>query len=107
MSKKEENTNIDISANENTDKQDKKKESVTENVIYLGPDIPNVVNSSTVFADGVLSDAVNEKIKELPILSNLFVPVSGMVEKVKELNNAGSFANTIYARIKAEIKKEV
>lgn len=107
MSKKEENTNIDIPANENTDKQDKKKESVTENVIYLGPDIPNVVNSSTVFADGVLSDAVNEKIKELPILSNLFVPVSGMVEKVKELNNAGSFANTIYARIKAEIKKEV
>ena len=107
MSKKEENTNIDISANENTDKQDKKKESVTENVIYLGPDIPNVVNSSTVFADGVLPDAVNEKIKELPILSNLFVPVSGMVEKVKELNNAGSFANTIYARIKAEIKKEV
>ena len=107
MSKKEENTNIDIPANENTDKQDKKKESVTENVIYLGPDIPNVVNSSTVFADAVLPDAVNEKIKELPILSNLFVPVSGMVEKVKELNNAGSFANTIYARIKAEIKKEV
>ena len=43
----------------------------------------------------------------MPILSNLFVPVSGMVEKVKELNNAGSFANTIYARIKAETKKEV
>lgn len=106
MSKKEENTNIDIPANENTDKQDKKKESVTENVIYLGPDIPNIISSSTVFEGGVLPDVVNEKIEELPILANLFVPVSGMVEKVKELNQAGSFANTLYARIKAEIKKE-
>ena len=49
---------------------------------------------------------VNEKIEELPILSNLFVSVSGMVEKVKELRKAGSSANTIYARVKAEIKKE-
>lgn len=49
---------------------------------------------------------VIEKIRELPILANLFVSVSGMVEKVKELNEAGSFANTLYARIKAEIKKE-
>ena len=49
---------------------------------------------------------VIEKIRELPILSNLFVPVSGMVEKVKELNKDGSSANTIYARVKAEIKKE-
>ena len=108
MSKKEENTNLDAAVSESTEKQDKKRgEDTLENVIYLGPDIPNVVNSSTVFADGVLPDVVNEKIKELPILSNLFVPVSGMVEKVKELNNAGSFANTIYARIKAETKKEV
>lgn len=106
MSKKDESTNLDIPANENTEKQEKKKENITENVIYLGPDIPNVISSSTVFEGGVLPDVVNEKIEELPILSNLFVSVSGMVEKVKELRKAGSSANTIYARVKAEIKKE-
>ena len=106
MSKKDESTNLDIPANENTEKQEKKKENTTENVIYLGPDIPNIISSSTVVEGGVLPDVVNEKIEELPILSNLFVPVSGMVEKVKELNKDGSSANTIYARVKAEIKKE-
>ena len=106
MSKKDESTILDVPANENPEKQDTKKEAVKENVIYLGPDIPNVVAGSTVFEGGVLPEAVNEKIEALPILSSLFVPVSGMVEKVKELNKAGSSANTIYARVKAEIKKE-
>ena len=106
MSKKDESTILDVPANENTEKQDVKKEAIKENVIYLGPDSPNVVAGSTVFEGGALSEAVNEKIEALPILSSLFVPVSGMVEKVKELNKAGSSANTIYARVKAEIKKE-
>ena len=106
MSKKDESTILDVPANENPEKQDAKKEALKENVIYLGPDIPNVVAGSTVFEGGVLPEAVNEKIEALPILSSLFVTVSGMVEKVKELNKAGSSANTIYARVKAEIKKE-
>ena len=71
MSKKDESVNIP--ANENTEKQEKKKENITENIIYLGPDIPNVISSSTVFEGGVLSEAVNEKIEALPILSSLFV----------------------------------
>ena len=106
MSKKEESTILDASVDDNTEKQDAKKDVVKENVIYLGPDIPNVLAGSTVFEGGVLPEAVNEKIEALPILSSLFVPVSEMVEKVKELNKAGSSANTIYARVKAEIKKE-
>ena len=96
MSKKDESTIPSVPANENTEKQEAKKDAAKENVIYLGPAIPNVAAGSTVF----------EKIEALPILSSLFVPVSGMVEKVKELNKAGSSANTIYARVKAEIKKE-
>ena len=107
MSKKDESTIPSVPANENTEKQEAKKDAAKENVIYLGPDIPNVAAGSTVFEGGVLPEEVNEKIEALPILSSLFVPVSGMVEKVKELNKAGSSANTIYARVKAEIKKEV
>lgn len=106
MSKKDESTIPSVPANENTEKQEAKKDAAKENVIYLGPDIPNVAAGSTVFEGGVLPEAVIEKIEALPILSSLFVPVSGMVEKVKELNKAGSSANTIYARVKAEIKKE-
>ena len=49
LSKKDESTNLDIPANENTEKQEKKKENITENIIYLGPDIPNIISSSTVF----------------------------------------------------------
>ena len=42
------------------------------------------------------------KKEELPLPQPLLL----LIEKVKELNKAGSSANTIYARVKAEIKKE-
>ena len=42
------------------------------------------------------------KKEELPLPQLLLL----LIEKVKELNKAGSSANTIYARVKAEIKKE-
>ena len=73
MSKKDESTILDVPANENPEKQDVKKDNVKENVIYLGPDIPNVLAGSTVFEGVVLPEAVNQKIEALPILSSLFV----------------------------------
>lgn len=107
MSKKEGNANIDSPVSEVVEKQEKKTEKNTsENVIYLGPNIPNVVSSSTVFRDGILPDEVNKKIKELPMLSNLFVPISKMIETVKELSKAESSLHIIYAKVEAGIKEE-
>ena len=99
MSKKEE-----VTVNEAAEKQEEKAQK--ENVVYLGPSIPNVVISGTVFKDGVFPEVVNEKIKEMPMLKNLFADISGMVHAVKEINRVGSSMQIIYERVKTEIKKK-
>lgn len=105
MSKKEEIAiKEEVTASEPAINQEKKMET-KENIIYLGPSIPNLISSSTVFKDGVLPEAVNEKIKELPMLANLFVGISKMVETVKELNKKDSSLNVIYSRVKTETEK--
>ena len=106
MSKKEEKVITDVTVGENTEQQERKVDkAVAENVVYLGPDIPNVLSYSMVFYNGVLPDTVREKTGNLPILTSLFVPISEMVEKVKELNKVGSPTHMVYERAKAEIQK--
>ena len=77
-----------------------------ENVIYLGPSIPNLISASTVFKDGILPEVVNEKIEELPMMVNLFIPISMMVEAVKEINREGSSLQLIYGKVKTETKEK-
>lgn len=84
----------------------KEKEARKEDLVYMGPSIPNVVRHSTVFKDGVFPSILAEKIREFPLIQSIFVPVGKMVDVVKELKVKNSAFSIVYRTIEEEIRKE-
>ena len=70
-----------------------------EPVVYLGPDIERVVNHGTVFADG-LPWALEEKIKEIPAIKGLIVPVSRYAEVAMKVTLKEGRYRTLYDTVK-------
>ena len=106
MSKKEEikeETKKEIAVNA---EGEEKMPELKENVIYLGPSIPNLISASTVYKDGILPESVNEKISELPMFANFFASIGKMVETVKEINREGSPLQLMYEKVKTETEKK-
>lgn len=62
--------------------------------IYIGPTLPGVVHG-TVFTNG-LPPALNEKIKAVPAVGELVVPVSGLRDANRELADRESALSRIY-----------
>ena len=71
-------------------------------VMYIGPSIPNVVQASTVFKDGVLSETLKKCVEEKPYMKKLLVPLAELPAAMKELNGSSAL-NSIYRRVKNEI----
>lgn len=71
-------------------------------VMYVGPSIPNVVQSSTVFKDGVLPAAVQMYVESKPYVSRLLIPISELPKAIKELNVEKSALSVIYNKVKNE-----
>lgn len=75
----------------------KKKKEVQEKkvVMYIGPTIPGLISTSTVFRNGIPS-AVSAKAKECPSLLELLVPIENVAEKTKEIQNGKGASSVFY-----------
>lgn len=71
-----------------------------EAVVYLGPDIDRLVNHGTVFEGGTLPDYLNEKIKAIPAIKGLIVPVSRYAEVAREITLPEGRFRTLYDLVK-------
>lgn len=71
----------------------------TEQVIYVGPSIKNVVKQNTIYTNG-LPVILEEKAKELPEIKKLVVPVSKLMEVREQLKQSGTAYNVFYSRVK-------
>ncbi len=72
-----------------------------EAVMYIGPTVPGVVASGTVFNNGYpkkLKDAMETE----RTLAMLMIPVSGLTEARKELRKSGSVLSICYEKVKEE-----
>lgn len=73
-----------------------------EAVAYLGPDLKNVAINGTVYTGG-LPEALKEKIKEVPALKSLLVPVSGLAAAGVAVATNGTALNNLYNAVSAKI----
>ena len=78
-----------------------KAKAQTVTVMYIGPAIPNVVQASTVFKDGILPEALKKCVEEKPYMKKLLVPLTELPAAMKELN-VSSALSAIYRRVKNE-----
>lgn len=65
-----------------------KEEQKKEALIYLGPSIRGIANHCDVFSDEV-GPIFAGKIKEIPVLSELLLPISQGGKKMAELKQGG------------------
>lgn len=67
-------------------------------LMYMGPSIPGIVKSKTVFIGGLPKDltAVAEKV---PAVNKLLVPVDRITETTKSLSEQGSVESVSYNKI--------
>lgn len=74
-------------------------EQEKESVVYLGPDIDRTVNHGTVFQGGELPGYLEEKIKQIPAIRGLIVPVSRYAEVAREIALPTGRFRTLYDTI--------
>lgn len=74
-------------------------EQEKESVVYLGPDIDRTVNHGTVFQGGELPGYLEEKIKQIPAIRGLIVPVSRYAEVAREITLPTGRFRTLYDTI--------
>lgn len=79
----------------------KKPATKEQTVMYIGPSIPNVVQASTVFKDGILPEALKKCVEEKPYMKKLLVPLEELPAAMKELNSSSALS-AIYRRVKNE-----
>jgi hypothetical protein len=76
-----------------------------EPVIYLGPNIKAVVNTGTVFING-LPEHLTKAVKEMPEIGELLIPLSQVVEVRKKLSQPGSSLGIFYNKAQTYRKGE-
>lgn len=77
------------------------KEAEPEATVYLGPSIDKVVNHGTVFRRGEISGALEEKIKEIPAIRGLIVPISDYARVAREITLPEGRYRTLFDKVKA------
>ncbi len=66
---------------ENVEAKTEAEEPEAEDTVYLGPDIKDInINHGKVFKNGTLPNFLAERIKEVPAIKGLIVPVSRYAE---------------------------
>ncbi|MCM1218094.1 MAG: hypothetical protein NC548_26710 [Lachnospiraceae bacterium] len=79
-----------------------KEAKAGEAVAYLGPDLKNVAINGTVYTGG-LPEALKEKLKEVPALKGLLVPVSNLAAAGVAVATQGTALNNLYNAVSAKI----
>lgn len=103
MSKKKNiETETEVVATTAEETVSQKPTTKAQTVMYIGPSIPNVVQASVVFKDGVLPEALKKCVEEKPYMKKLLVPIEELPAAMKELNGSSAL-NSIYRRVKNEI----
>lgn len=82
-----------------------KKNSAPEKVAYIGPAIRGVVQPGTVFNNGLLV-ALQNKVKELPVLGSLLVPVQELGKARKELRDGATALSACYKKAELMLNKK-
>lgn len=79
---------------ETEEKGEQEEEAVAEDTVYLGPNIRDInINHGKVFAAGILPEFLQERIKEVPSIKGLIVPVSRYAEVARAVTLPdGSFS---------------
>lgn len=76
-----------------------------ETVMYLGPEIGGVVEYGKIFSNG-FPEGLKRKMKEMPVIKNLFVPVDQLAEAMVYLKDEKSALYACYERVVKDIQKE-
>lgn len=82
-----------------------KKNSAPEKVTYIGPAIRGVVQPGTVFNNG-LPAVLQNKVKELPVLSSLLVPVKELGKARKDLQDGATALSVCYKKAVSILNKK-
>ena len=64
---------------------------------YIGPTIKNVAVTGSLYTNG-LPEALENEIKERPLVGELVIPVERLAEAKKELATPGSALATVYRK---------
>ena len=84
-----------------------RKNSAPDKVVYVGPAIRGVVQSGTVFNNG-LPAALQKKVEENLVFGSLLVPVQELGKANKELRDGASALSACYNKAVSVLnKKEV
>ena len=65
-----------------------------EQVVYIGPNIPGVIRQDSVFTGGITAH-VTEKIKAIPAIESLIIPLDSFAEARKERQSGAGRIVTI------------
>ena len=71
-----------------------------EQVMYIGPTLRGDAKSGPVFSGGIPKKLEKLAAKK-PIIKNLIVPISGIVQAKKDVDTEGTVAAVAYDRISA------
>lgn len=85
----------------------KTKQSVNGSgpLMYIGPTIPGLVATATVFNNGI-PEAFTAKAQECLSLSELLVPIEKVAEKTKEIQKGVGATSVFYQKVCAYFLKK-
>lgn len=77
----------------------------TKQIIYVGPTIPGVIKSNTIFNNGV-GDRVAERIKQQPELGGLLIDINNLSDAQRQIALKKGAYYSLYSKIKGSLKEE-
>ena len=75
-------------------------------VMYMGPTIRGVVRNGAVFSGGI-PKSLEKMAEKKPIIKNLIVPLSEIVQVKKDVDTEGTVAAVAYNRISVMSEEEI
>ncbi|AIF51255.1 hypothetical protein [Pelosinus sp. UFO1] len=85
---------------------DKTASNVDSSLIYLGPNLPSMLNRFTVYKGG-MPKHLDKMVTDCPEIESMFVPVAKLSEVMGKINQTGTPYNVWYNAIIEFIKKGV
>lgn len=79
--------------------------AAAEPMAYLGPDLKNVAINGTVYIGG-LPAALQAKIKEVPAIKGLIIPISSMATAGVAIRTQGTALNNLYNAVSAKLQEQ-
>lgn len=79
-------------------------EKPKEAVVYIGPTIERLVNHGTIYEGGVIPEYLEEKIREIPAIRGLIVPVSELAYAAREITREDGRYKMLYDMVLGAVK---